>query len=440
MAMQARLGVTYSILGVLLLGVFFGASQPGQAASGSITIEPGETKYLSYGTCAVHDVLLWDLEISTLSTIFEYWLQAPDGTHYSVSLLTWGRPVDSAGEWKLGFHIDDSGFWSATVYYTVFSFTPRVQIESPGDESYCNQATLAVSGEADGFAGEVYVSLDEVHYELADLYLGTWTAQLELSSDGEYTVHAQAVTTWGNYHVIYFDSATFTLDTVPPEVGITTPANNSYVAGNVGIAWQCSDECGVDTREVKVDLLDWVEVEGNEYGCELEDGTHTLKVRVTDLAGNSAVANVTVVSDTVAPTVSLILPSPNAKLDQNGVGVMWDGTDALSGIDHYEVKISGGDWIYVVGTTFAWPFVDLEDGWYTVTVKAFDKSGNTAESSVSFGIYTSIWSANGPYDGMPLYTVIAAAIIIAALSVLLHRKKRQARDDSPPEEPESDTP
>jgi hypothetical protein len=523
--MIAKRGLVYSMLCVLLLSAFLGVSQPADAASGSITIAPGETKYLSFGMCAVGDALLWDLEISTLSTIFEYWLQAPSGAHTSLYSLTWGKIADAPGEWKLGFSIDSSGWWSATVYYTIYRTTPHVEITSPLDSSYVNQASITVSGTVDTFASEVEVSLDHVHYEDADLYLGNWNWPVTLPGDGEYTIYAEGTIIWGGvFSVKYYDEVLVTLDTVLPEVGITAPAddsyiagtldlawqcsdesgialtevkidlldwntvtgseyrcdvsdgthtvkvrvtdlagntavvnvsvisdtvipqvaitspvNNSYLAGELELTWQCSDECGITLREVKLDQLDWTTVDGSDYYCELSDGSHTFTVRVTDLAGNSAVASTTILSDTVDPQVTVNAPSADSKIDRDAILVTWIGSDALSGIDHYEVRISGGDWIDV-GTDTTYTFMGLEDKWYSVTVRAVDKSGNSEESSVSFGIYTSIWSTNGPYDGIPLFALIAAVIIATVLSVLLLRRKRggEAVNPEPQSEPLQD--
>jgi ABC-type Fe3+-siderophore transport system permease subunit len=72
--------------------------------------------------------------------------------------------------------------------------------------------------------------------------------------------------------------------------------------------------------------------------------------------------------------------------------------------------------------------------WHSVTVKAVDKSGNTATSTVGFGIYTSIWSQNGPYNGIPLYALIAGIVAIVALSLLLWYRKGK----SSPQEPVSE--
>jgi hypothetical protein len=80
--------------------------------------------------------------------------------------------------------------------------------------------------------------------------------------------------------------------------------------------------------------------------------------------------------------------------------------------------------------------------WHSVTVKALDRTGNYATSTVSFGVYTSVWSTNGPYQGIPLFGVIAAIFIGAVVIVLLVRKRKggPAVASVPKEEPAAQAP
>lgn len=333
-----HMAVAYSILVALLIGYSVSFSSPAEASTGSITVGPGETKYVSFGECTENDLLLWDLTIDTLSTVFTCWLETPDDAHLSLESMTWGRVILTPGEWRIGFSIDASGWWSATVYYEIYRTAPSIVIEEPTLDACVNEASLIVAGGVDEFASQVAVSTDNVHYEPADLYLGAWNTQVTLPVDGEYTIYTEGIIVWGGYSVKYYDTVTVTRDTLAPEVSITEP-------------------------------------------------------------------------------------DADAKVSKDMVTISWNGMDTLSGIDHYEVKVDGGIWIDV-GTDTEYTITGLDDGWYRVAVKAVDKAGNSAESSVMVGVYTSIWSTDGPYDGIPLFAAIAAAAMAALLSVLLYRRKR----------------
>jgi hypothetical protein len=404
--------------------------QAAKATSGSFTINPGETRYVSFGNTAVDDLLLWQFTVDTMSTVFTDWLQAPDGTHLGISSTTWGRIVDMAGEWKLGFSIDASGFWSATVTYSIYNVQPSIEIASPSNGAYVNLTTVVVSGTVDGMADTVKVSTDDVHYEAADLYGGAWNKQVSLAGDGTYTVYAEETIIWGSYWAKYYDSVTLTLDTLLPELLILYPQQDSYVLGDYGMSWQSSDNHGVASTEVKIDALGWQTVSANGLPVELSDGPHVLQVRVTDVAGNAVVGTVSFVADSSVPQVSITGPEMNSKISKDNVVVTWTGSDSVSGIDHYEVQVAGGQWVDV-GNATSYQLTNLDDVWHSVNVKAVDRSGNTATSTVGFGIYTSIWSQNGPYHGIPLYALIVGIIIVALLGyILIQRRMKQPEPPS----------
>jgi hypothetical protein len=87
--------------------------------------------------------------------------------------------------------------------------------------------------------------------------------------------------------------------------------------------------------------------------------------------------------DTVEPFVSIISPTEGENLLSSEVTVEWSGSDTLSGIDHYEVKLDSGGWIYK-GVFTTHTFEDFTPGSHTSYVKAVDGAGNEAEDSKSF--------------------------------------------------------
>ena len=423
-------GIAIAALCFLLVGSWSMIAQPSDAASGSITIDPGQTKYISFGTVNSGDVLLWDLVIFDWDSSLTYWLQNPSGSNLTIDSLYNGMVVDLAGEWKIGFSVDPSSWWDVTVYYSIYAFTPTLTIDYPQHQEFINDASITVSGTVDDFVNKVAVSIDQVYYGTAYPSMGFWSKYIWLENDGVHTISAMAELKWGDFVLRYGDSVTITLDTTRPTLRIVTPADNSYVAGSVYLSWECYDRWGIASREVLIDWLDWTTVEGNEYRCWLTDGSHTLVVLVTDLAGNLASVSITVISDMEEPSVTITSPTNYATIRKDAVTLIWTGSDALSGIDHYEIRISGGNWINV-GLSTLYDFKGLEDGRYDVTVRAIDRSGNLAESSVSFEVCTNIWSMNGPYGGIPLFILIAAVLGAVVISVLLYRHMRAPKQNPP---------
>jgi len=401
------------------------------AASGTVHVNPGETEYVSFGPGQVDDLILWSFSISTWSTIFTYWLERPDNTHLSVDALTWGRVIEQAGTWRLGFSIDPSGFWDATVTYSVLLISPSIDISSPSNAAYVNTTALVVAGTTEGYADEVAISIDAVHYEKADLYLGSWTKHVALAADGQYTITAEETFKWGSYWAKYYDSVIIVLDTVLPNLLILHPQQDAYIPGDYWVSWQSSDDQSVGSTEARVDALGWQTMSNDSLHIELSDGPHIVQVRVRDVAGNAVVNTVSFVADSGLPQVSITGPEMNSKISKDTVVITWTGSDLVSGIDHYEVQITGGQWVNV-GTATSYEFTNLDDAWYGVTVKAVDKAGNAATSTVGFGIYTSIWSQNGPYHGIPLYALVAGIIVAALLGYVLIQ--RRWKHPEPPHE------
>ena len=117
-------------------------------------------------------------------------------------------------------------------------------------------------------------------------------------------------------------TTTATVDTTPPTVSITAPANNTTVSGTVSVAANAADNVGVANVQFRVD--------GNNSGnpatvspythsldtTVLTNGSHALTAVATDTSGNAATSAVVAVTvnnaDTTPPTVSITAPANNA--------------------------------------------------------------------------------------------------------------------------------
>ena len=116
-------------------------------------------------------------------------------------------------------------------------------------------------------------------------------------------------------------------------------------------------------------------------------GTHSLTAKAYDLAGNSTTsAAVSVkVTDTTAPTVSLTSPANGSSVTRNStVSITATATDnrAVSKVQFYVnnvLKCTDTTASY----TCSWSVPSQRGVKYTVTVKAYDSSSNTASASVT---------------------------------------------------------
>jgi len=154
-----------------------------------------------------------------------------------------------------------------------------------------------------------------------------------------------------------------------------------------------------------------------------DDGTRTVYVQYQDRAGwNSSVKDDSIILDQTRPLLSISLPTNGSEVKSSSVQVEWSGSDALSDIDHYEVKIDDGSWLSVEKET-THTFPDRTEGSHTVWVKAVDKARNSRVSSVSFVVNLSPLGGPGYVEEAALIVVVVAVVLGVAVYFVKFRKK-----------------
>ncbi len=88
--------------------------------------------------------------------------------------------------------------------------------------------------------------------------------------------------------------------------------------------------------------------------------------------------------DNIPPEILVLNPQNNSYTGSTSVVVSWEGHDN-TGIDHYEIRIDGEDWINV-GTSTSYTFLSLEKGRHYVDVKAYDLAQNVRVVEVIFTV------------------------------------------------------
>ena len=109
------------------------------------------------------------------------------------------------------------------------------------------------------------------------------------------------------------------------------------------------------------------------YG-ELEDGTHTLRVRSVTFEGeiDATPAVWTWTIDTVAPETDL-LTGPSGTVSSRSAAFTYDG-DPAEDVDHFECSLDAG--AFVVCSALKASYSSLADGAHTFRVRAVDAAGN----------------------------------------------------------------
>ena len=269
----------------------------------------------------------------------------------------------------------------ATVRIIVDAVGPELIISSPEEESAVRgEALLGWTVSDNGSA----VAL--VQYRLNG---GPWinvtgnSLSLTGLADGPHSVELRAYDLNGHSttRVIHFFS-----DTGKPWADITWPASNELInASSVWVTWISDDTITkIATAEVSLDGGAYISAAylDRHLFSSLSDGTHAVSVRVTDLAGNYHVVNISFVIDTTPPLLSILLPGEGSSHGVD-VNVSWTGSDITSGLDRYEIRIDGGEW-QPRGKLASIELFGLDLGQHVVRVRAWDVAGNSATAERMF--------------------------------------------------------
>lgn len=200
---------------------------------------------------------------------------------------------------------------------------------------------------------------------------------------------------WVNYHMVpWADSFVVNVDDV-------SSGTNPVV--EISDAYDMYDELinGVYTLEI---MIDGYEVEENltftdgyaEYTWPevMVDGDYTAKATMD---GITELDDFYV--DTVTPTVEIISPADGSEFKTESVTISWSGSDAVSGIDHYMIRLNDGDWINV-GTAQTYTFAGLNVSNYEFEVRGYDKVGHTSTDNSTFEIIQNNYLSEDEVQGL----------------------------------------
>ncbi|NVO00624.1 MAG: Ig-like domain-containing protein, partial [Geobacteraceae bacterium] len=185
----------------------------------------------------------------------------------------------------------------------------------------------------------------------------------------------------------------FTLDTIAPTVPIISLAVDStdgapghgtdLHTNNPAIVVTAANE--TVNREYSVDGSLW----SNSYTPPTSEQSHTVLVRDTDVAGNSATGTLTFTLDTtppVAPHVTLSIDSSDGLLNHGSDLVTNSAAISVTASTEpvvREYSVDGGFW----SSNYSMPG---NDGVHTVTVRDTDAAGNSSSGSLKFTLDTTV--------------------------------------------------
>ena len=266
---------------------------------------------------------------------------------------------------------------TATVTVKVDKTLPSIQITTPVAGSYLNNnhfpISVSFSDAGSGIdATTLHLSIDGVDHtaEFTSTNTGASGSLTSALADGTHAVTASISDNAGN---VATATASFVVDTVPPQITITQPVDGIFTnAVSVVVSGSI-----VDASPVTVTVEGaTIPLQGNTFTSAAitlgANGPQVLHVTATDAAGNSSAAAITLKIDRTPPLISgSVTPVPNAAgWNNTAVTVTFTCSDADSGIATCPAPVP----------------VDIEGADQSILGTAVDKAGNTAQAAVKVSI------------------------------------------------------
>jgi parallel beta-helix repeat protein len=233
-------------------------------------------------------------------------------------------------------------------------------------------------------------------------------------AEGVHSLTVYANDTAGN-----MGSATvaFTVDMLPPYIVIVSPANESYRP-----AFRLNFTVNEPTAWVRYSLDDQanVTITGNITLPSLAEGPHSLRVYASDQAGNVGASSLVHFSiDTTSPTVTILSPE-NKTYSSTTVPLSFVVSEPIS-LAAY-VLDNGTMITTLVNLTLN----GLSNGVHNVTVRLFDRAGNTGVSEIVFFTVEDAQQGTLVLDPLLVGAVIATVVIALVLLVYFVKFRKRA--------------
>lgn len=271
---------------------------------------------------------------------------------------------------------------SATYEWTILAAAPEVTItESPASVS--GSSTAAFQFNSDQAAASFECRLDGGAWQSC-----TSPAAFTGLGDGSHTVGIRTALDDGPALPIYGPVAehTWQVDTTAPEVRISGGPNGIVTSSSA--TFNVTSDDGAATTECRLDNGAWQACAGEVTFSDLADGSHELRVRSVDAAGNTGADRREWSIDSDAP-IATLTETPDASTTERSARFDFSANEA--GVV-FECSLDGGDWASC-SPVFSADGLDL--GAHEFKVRATDQYGNTGEP-VSF-----VWEiVRPPFKGL----------------------------------------
>jgi hypothetical protein len=205
-----------------------------------------------------------------------------------------------------------------------------------------------------------------------------------------------------------------------PSVTGTSGANGWYVS-SVTVTLTAESPTGSSVSiAFRVDRAPW-----STYTSPFSvgEGNHTLEWQASDAEGHQeAIRSLPLWVDVTNPTITRLIPG--GRVTDSYEPVSWTGSDGISGIARYEVKVDSGAF-QRIGTTQSYSQYWIA-GSHTVQVKAVDRAGREGFATTSFTVEPGIFGSGGILQIFPVaFPIVVAIALLVASFVILRVRSRE---------------
>lgn len=262
---------------------------------------------------------------------------------------------------------------------------PEVSIVSPEKDGIYNSSIVLSVLATDKVSG-----MGNVEYQLTD---GIWNS-IPLAGPviGKYAITWEPTTIDNGVRTVKFRAAdvagnqsdpvsvTFTVDTIPPALTVSTLANGSYTnQETLNVAGTAMDNTGAVSLDINGSAVAIAADGSFSQPILLQEGDNFVTVTAVDIAGNRSSDSRTITLDRKAPLLKIAAPADNSK---TAVAL----TEVKGAVDEYSVvtvKLGNDTWMAAMyGTEFV-AALELIPGINTIEITATDLAGNPSSQKRS---------------------------------------------------------
>ncbi len=307
---------------------------------------------------------------------------------------------------------------TTSIWITIDNTNPTAVVNAPVNNEFVHNEVIIDITATD-------TNLDKFQLYLSGTSVATWTTggthtyawNTTAYTDGTYKITLNVLDKAGN---LATTEITVVVDNTVPLAEIREPEDQAFLKGIFNVTSWVYD-INLDTAQLEVngsviDTWNLNELHISAWNTTAwTDGSYVIKLIVNDAALNVIEKIVTTTVDNTLPSVNVTSPEDGAELS-GIVNINFTAED--DHIDKVFLYIGDASFTVTGETSYEWDTTKMGDGTHTIKLVAYDKAGNSAETSMSvitINVRLGKESTRNMYlaVGTPLGFIIGAIIVYA---------------------------